>query len=186
MKLRQNNILKRRNYSIKKIIISSVALAALMVILALAPAQCGADPSDTTVSIVPVSQTVDPGDSFSIEITIDPGEPIAGAQIDILFDATYITVNSVSDGGMFDMWIASELEIDNTQGEVNNIIAFDLGSISSPGVFAVLECTAKMVPGTIPLVLDNVIVGDPEGFAVSVELIDASVTRGMVPGTMRR
>ncbi|RLF61197.1 MAG: hypothetical protein DRN16_03935, partial [Thermoplasmata archaeon] len=67
----------------------------------------------TLVIIDPASQIVTSGETFTVNITIDPGEPIAGAQADLLFDPSLITATAVIDGGMFDMWVDFNLEIDN-------------------------------------------------------------------------
>ena len=183
MKLRQKDILKRRDYNIKKIIVTSIALAALMVIATLASMPSGATSPDTAVSVVPDSTTVEPGDSFSLEIMINPGEPIAGAQVDVLFDPAYVTVNSVSDGGMFNMWYSAQLDIDNAAGEIRNIIAFETsGSVSTEGVFATLSFTATALPGESSVALANVVVGNPGGEAVTVTLVPGAVTvNGTIP-----
>ena len=52
--------------------------------------------------------------------------------------------------------------------------------MSSPGVFATIQMTAKSVDGTSPLDLSNVIVGDINGNPVSITVNDGSVTVGEV------
>ena len=130
----------------------------------------------TAVSVIPSSKVVNANESFTINITINPTEPIAGAQADLLFDPSLITVNSVTDGGMFGMWFNANLEIDNVNGAVRNISAIDFGSVTTPGVFAIIEFTAGSIDGISPLNLTNVIVGDPYGTAVSIMVNNGNVT----------
>ena len=138
-------------------------------------------PVTTFVNISPPTQTVSAGETFTVNITIDPGEPIAGAQADLLFDPSLITVNSVTDGGMFDMWFNANLEIDNVNGAVRNISAIDFGSVTTSGVFAIIEFTAGSIDGTSPLNLTNTIVGNPNGTAVSIMVNNGNVTVILYP-----
>ncbi len=123
---------------------------------------------ETFVEVNPSFQVVKEGENFAINITIRPGEPIAGAQVDIHFDPNLLTATSVTDGDLFDMWMSSQLEIDNVHGEIRNIIAFETaGNVFTEGVFATLHFTAKAsYPGESPINLTNVILGNPEGETV--------------------
>jgi len=107
--------------------------------------------------------------SFTVNIYIDPAEAVSGAQLDISFDPALLSATSVTNGGMFDMWYPSQLEIDNVAGEIRNIIAFKTsGSISTSGVFATLHFTSKTLSGMSSIILSNLIVGNPEGEEVTV------------------
>jgi hypothetical protein len=175
MKLRQKIVLERINYNVKKSVLLTTCFAILLVFFQVMITPAATNGPDTLVNVVPSNQLVDPEESFTVQITVDPGEPIAGAQADILFDPTLLTATGVTDGGMFDMWVSSQLEIDNINGEIRNILAFDLGSVTSPGVFAEISFTAKTLPGDSPVNLSNVIIGNPLGESIPVILSNGSV-----------
>jgi hypothetical protein len=130
----------------------------------------------TTLAIAPSTKSVYETQTFTVDITIDPVEEIAGAQVDLSFDPSLLTVESVADGGMFDMWFDFALEIDNDAGFVGNISAADFGAVSTPGTFAVVTFIAKTAGGPSPLVLSNVIVGSPEGQPIPVALMHGNMT----------
>ena len=131
---------------------------------------------ETTVWISPSTLIGDIGDSFAVDIVVDPAEAIAGIQTDIQFDPTFLTATSVTDGGMFNMWYPPQLHIDNANGEIRNITAFETsGSVSTEGVLATLHFTAKMLSGTSNIDFINVIVGNPEGEVVPVTLMPGEV-----------
>ena len=134
--------------------------------------------TNTQVNISPSVQQVNPEDPFVVNITIDPMEPIAGAQMDLCFDPSILTCNSVANGGMFDMWINSALEINNINGVISNIMAFDMGDVTSPGTFAIISFTAKDNPGISPVSLSNAIVGNPSGEPVPITLNNGVVLVG--------
>jgi hypothetical protein len=112
---------------------------------------------------------------FSIDIIIDPTELISGAQTDLSFDPSFITVDLVEDGGMFDMWVESQLQIDNENGIIKNIVAFDQGSVTTPGIFATITFSATAQQGTSSLDITNAIVGRPNGSPVPITTINSTV-----------
>jgi len=133
--------------------------------------------SQTQIRISPDSQTVSTGETFTVNIAIDPTEPIAGAQCDVQFDSSLLTALSVSDGGMFDMWFNGILEIDNTNGTIKNIIAFNLGGTTDEnGTLAVITFQSKSSPGTAYVNLENVELSNSGGTSVSVTISNGTVT----------
>jgi len=54
----------------------------------------------TIVSISPSTQTVPLGQTFTIDITIDPDVAIVGAQFDLSFDPSLVRANSVTEGNL--------------------------------------------------------------------------------------
>ncbi|MDD5779307.1 MAG: Ig-like domain-containing protein, partial [Candidatus Thermoplasmatota archaeon] len=106
-----------------------------------------------------------------------PGQPLAGAQCNVEFDPSLLMVTDVSDGGMFGMWFDALLEIDNTNGVVENIIAINLGgTTSTSGTLAVIEFEAKTSVGTSDINLDNVEISDQYGNPVAYSVTNGSVT----------
>jgi len=129
----------------------------------------------STIVYIAPSLAVSLEDTFTVHIGINPGEPIAGVQADIHFDPSLLTVTSVTNGGMFDMWVSNLLEIDNDMGLVRNIVAFDKGNVTESGIFATINVTAKTLDGLSTLNLVNVEIGDPDGNPVALSLYNGSV-----------
>ena len=142
----------------------------------------------TVVGVSPSTQTVSQGQTFTINITIDPGVAIAGAQFDLSFNPSLVSANSVTEGYLLKQNGASTYfspgTIDNTAGTITGVagaITTPGQTVSSPGVFATIQMTAKSVEGTLPLDISNVIVGDINGNPVSITVNDGSVTIGVSP-----
>jgi len=105
-----------------------------------------ADPS-SVVSVSPASQTVGPGDSFSIDIIVDPdGEGISGGQLYFAFDASVMQVDSVTAGNLFGAnYNEIGPTIDNVAGTVEHAIARQ-GATTPPtstGTFATITLTVN-------------------------------------------
>ena len=124
-----------------------------------------ANPSPV-VSVSPASQTVGPGDSFSIDIIVDPdGEGLSAGQLYFAFDASVMQVDSVTAGDLFG---ANYNEvgpfIDNVNGTVEHAIA-RIGATTPPtptGTFA-----------TITLTMD----GDaPQGMSYTLDITDIGLS----------
>ena len=151
----------------------------------------------TNVSVSPSTQTVSQGESFSINVSIEPDTAIAGAQCNLQFNSSLVQVNSVAEGELFKQKGANTVfipgTIDNTSGVVTGIYGFILNtegapkSISTPGTFAIISLTANnTAAGTSPLNLTDiphisVIVSSPEGTAVSIEVINGTVKVNRAP-----
>ncbi len=140
----------------------------------------------TVVSISPSTQTVSQGQTFTINITIDPYTDIAGAQFDLSFNSSLVSANSVVEGNLLKQDGASTYfrpgTIDNTAGTITGVacaITTPGETVSSPGVFATIQMNSKSVEGrTSALDLSNVIVGDINGNPVSITVNNGNVTVG--------
>ena len=102
-----------------------------------------------TVSVAPSSQEVGPGESFSVDIWIDPsGEGVSAASIVLTYDSGTILVDEVEMGNFLgdEPLLPEEFpKIDNTEGTVR-IDAARRGATSVPtlpGVFATITLTAR-------------------------------------------
>ena len=58
--------------------------------------------TETIVSIDPSSQSVSAGDTFTINVSCVPGQPIKSFELNISFDPSLLTANSVTEGDIFD------------------------------------------------------------------------------------
>ena len=127
------------------------------------------------------------GSLFAVNVTIDPKVAIAGTQFDLSFNPSLVSANSVTEGNLLKQGGAntyfSPRTIDNTAGTITGVagaITTPGQTMSSPGVFATIQMTAKSADGTSPLDLSNVIVGDINGNPVSITVNDGSVTVGEI------
>ena len=135
------------------------------------------------VTISPASQTVAPGQTFTVDVLVGPAVAIAGAQFDLLFDPSLVTAVSVAEGNLLnqggcDTFFLSGT-IDNDAGTITGVacvITTPGGTVSSPGILATITFTAGTTEGTSPLDLNNVIVGDKQGQGVTVYVNVGSVT----------
>ena len=131
--------------------------------------------SNTQVSVTPSATSVAAGATFSVAISIIPGQAVAGAQMNLTFNPKAVQVVSVAEGNIFK---AGETggnvpyfmpgSIDNVGGAVNNIVDVITGasSVITPGTFVTLTCVAVTAGQTSAFNLTNVIVGSPAGAAV--------------------
>jgi hypothetical protein len=131
----------------------------------------------TTVSIASPTESVDPGQQFTVSIAVVPGTAIAGMQFDLSFDPSLVTVESVKEGDLLGQGGASTFfnsgKIDNRAGTVTGVfgaITSPGGAISTQGTFATITLTARTQGESWPLSLSHVIVGDTGANPVSVSL----------------
>ena len=163
----------------------------IFITLVIAVTLCGigigsASAAATTVEILPSTRVVALGEEFTVNISVTPDRPIKAMQVDLSFDPSLVTVENVTNGGMFtDIFSAGT--IDNEAGRVTGMFgSLTKGATTSaPGTFAVISLKANSTnSGTTTLGLLNVIVVGPEGEVpstitngtVSVSVIPPSVT----------
>lgn len=162
-------------------ILGSIILFSLIISLSLIPGASAQ--SQTEVSVTPSSQTVSPGESFTIEIVVDPATEIAGVQFDLYFDPSLVSVDTVQEGNLLDQNGANNTyfqimgEKNNSTGELTGVAGaiLESTSVTSSGTFAIINMTAKNAEGTSSLNLKNVKVTAPDGSFVPITVNDGSV-----------
>ena len=130
----------------------------------------------SSISISPSTTTVAPGESFSLDVYIDPAQALTGSQFDLQY-SQLASIFTVNEG---DLFTAGELSttfqydsIDNAAGLLDNVYAAIVGSgsITSPGAMATIEMVAGSSSGVMDIGLSNVILSDansgPAGYTVS-------------------
>jgi hypothetical protein len=139
----------------------------------------------TTVSVSVPDSNVQPGQQFTINVTVATGSAIAGAQFSLAFNPAVVTVNSVVQGGLFTQGGASTYfssgTINNNNGTISKVFGIILGagqSVSQGGTLATINMTAGNNDGICALTLSNVVVGDPDSQPVTVSVVSNSVTVG--------
>jgi len=156
----------------------------LLLIVSFFPASTvlSADDGVTIVSVIPQNQTVFEGETFTVNITVDPAEAIAGVQFDLTFDPSLITVEEVTYGGIFGSnYYFRNGTIDNDNGTIEGVAGSMTpvdGGITSQGTFATVEFTAKGIGGISAISdieLSKVKVADPDVIPVAVAIENGSV-----------
>jgi hypothetical protein len=133
------------------------------------------------------------GETFTVDIVVDPDTEIAGAQFGLSFDPSVVTANGVTEGDFLSQSGASTYFIagiiDNVAGTITGVfgtIEAEGETVSQSGIFATISFTAGTAAGTSALALTNVIVGDLQGQAVDIEVADGSVTVASAAGHLSK
>ena len=118
---------------------------------------------------------------IEVAISINPKEAIAGAQFDMSFDPSMLSVDWMAEGDLFSEYDTyfNPGVIDNTNGTLKNVISLITtpgGSTTNQGNIAIVAIRAKTIPGETPLNLSNVIVGRPDATPIDVTIINTTVT----------
>ncbi len=137
---------------------------------------------NAVVSVSVPAGAIDPGEQFTIGISVVPNNAIAGIQFDLSFNPAIVTMESIAEGNLLNQSGASTYfnsgEINNVDGTVTGVF----GAIISPGqtvaqagTFAVITMTAGSTGGSSPLTLSNVVVGDVDSQSVPVSAINVTI-----------
>ncbi len=119
----------------------------------------------STISISPSSTVVEPGDSFTIDVYIDPTQSLTGSQFDLYY-SQLASVSSAHEGDLFTLSNLSTTfgyeSIDNTIGILNNVYSAILGcgTISTPGTMTTINMVAGSNTGILDIGLSGVILSD--------------------------
>jgi len=136
-----NNVLIKR-YRLN-ILSSSILLMIIISILFVSVPIPVSAIGDTIIKINPSSQSISVGDTFQIQIEVDPTEPIKGVSCSLEFDSSIVTVNSVTPGEMFAM--SDGGSINNASGKITGIFGLFIGdtTVNLSGILATVNLTAK-------------------------------------------
>lgn len=146
--------------------------------LLVSPGTCTAAASSMTLSLS--SQVISPGDTFTVDVFVEPDVAIAGMQFDLEFDGTLFHVDDVTEGDLFTQsgpntfFNSGSIE----PGLLSNVYGVILGpsNVSTPAVFATITMVVDTEDiATSQLNLTNVIISDPIGHAVEVEIINTTI-----------
>ena len=136
----------------------------------------------SNIIVTPSSKIVNTGQTFSINISIDPmGNPIAGAELSLLYDGSLLNVNNVTEGTFFKQNGSSTIfnggVIENPSGKVNNIYGSVPGpyNVTNEGTFIVIDLTAIGSSGTPMVNISDIMIIDQAGNRVAFNLTNGSV-----------
>ena len=165
------------------------ALASIVILLFVVSTSI-ASIGETAFIISTPASSIPLGESFSINILIEPDRPIAGAQLNLKFNSSLIVVNSVEEGNLFKQngskTIFNAGNIDNTAGTVSHIWGNILNTsgtpknVSTSGTFAVINLTPYYRAGVSNLSLIDVhpisiMVADSSGNPVPANITNATI-----------
>ncbi|WP_167879539.1 PGF-pre-PGF domain-containing protein [Methanococcoides sp. NM1] len=146
----------------------------LLIILS-SPALASSD-----VTLAPISQTVEVGDTFTISVFVSPDRPIAGMQFDLIFDRSLVNVRSVTEGDLLNQKGAFVFfdsgNIANSQGRVDSVygLLIDKTTVTSSGTFAIISLSS-IDSGVCNFKLSNVVVSDSNGNAIPINVVNSNV-----------
>ena len=168
----------------------------LMIVFAISPVMLSGTLSpdkvsaagDVVISISPSTQVVTSGETFTVNIAVEPNNAIAGLQFDMTFDPSLVTVNEVQEGNLLTQNGATSYfypgNIDNIAGTITGafgVITTPGQTVSTSGTFATINLTAGTQGGTCPITLSNVVAGDIDANALSTSVIDGTFTINLPP-----
>ena len=138
--------------------------------------------ANAVVSVTVPEGSLQPGEQFSIGISVDPNNDIAGMQFNLGFDPDLVTVNSITEGNFLnqngDTTYFSSGQINNVAGTVSGVFGAILNpgqAVASSGAFATITITAGDTAGTCLFSLSNVVIGDVDSQSVPVTLVNESI-----------
>ncbi|KGK97737.1 hypothetical protein LI82_08130 [Methanococcoides methylutens] len=133
---------------------------------------------------MPISQSVDAGQNFSVGVYLDPDSPVAGVQFDLSYDSELVKAVQISEGEFLRqegaiVWF-NPGEVESSNGDINSVygLILDKTSVTEPGYFAMIQMVAGNISGTSSLELSNVVVSDTQGQIIPIDVVDGSVSIG--------
>jgi hypothetical protein len=156
--------------------LSKIAIYILALIVLAGQAQAA------SIALSPSSKTVTQGQTFILNVSIDPlGAAISGAQFNLAYNRSILNVNSITEGNIFKQNGTSTFfnsgTINNSIGTVENIFGVILGpyNISNSGTFISVNITAIGSSGSTGINLSNIIISSPEGIALPLNIANGSI-----------
>ncbi|WMW22540.1 cohesin domain-containing protein [Methanolobus mangrovi] len=145
----------------------------------------------TSVSILPSSQTVVTGEDFTLQVYIEPDTAIYGLQLDLSYDNSLVTINSIEEGNFFASSNSPVMfnsgNIDESTGTVSQIYgALIMGDgIINEGIFCTINLEAKSDYGPCQLRITDFVLGDEQGKELPVTTFDSIISITDSSGTFK-
>ncbi|WP_319508091.1 cohesin domain-containing protein [uncultured Methanolobus sp.] len=144
----------------------------------------------TSVSILPSTQTVAPGEDFALQVYIEPDTTIYGLQLDMSYDHSLVTVNSIEEGNFFadgnSPVMFNSGNIDESAGTVSQIYgALIMGDgVINDGIFCTINLEAKSDSGPCQLRITDLVLGDEHGKELPATTFDSIISIKASSGTV--
>jgi hypothetical protein len=134
------------------------------------------------ISVSPARQNVSIGDSFTINVTVDPaGAEIYGAQFTLYFNTTIVNATAQTQGTFLAQDGASTIVMINEGNSTIGTIEYGEtrwgveDGVTGPGTLASISFKA-VGPGTSELTLSQVVLSDPNSTSVATASSNGTVT----------
>lgn len=135
------------------------------------------DPLSNSVSVVAESEIIS-SETFIINITCSPTEHIKSYEVELSFDPSVFTVNSVTEGDFFNGYdtFFNNGTIDNIDGMISDVYGLIVGSgtVDSAGVLISLSCTV-VSEGSCAVTITSVGLTNESAY-LSVNTVNETVT----------
>ncbi|NQT71780.1 MAG: hypothetical protein HQ553_03295 [Chloroflexi bacterium] len=155
----------------------------LMGITGLSLPSTGSSAETATIDVSVSTDTVGGGETFTVDIMVTPNNSIAGAQFDLSFDSSLVTVDSVEEGNLLSRDGASTYfnsgNTDNQAGSITGVAGAIITpgeTVSTAGTLATITMTAKTSDGTSAFVLSNVVIGSAQGQSIQSTINNGEIT----------
>ncbi|MFA5102306.1 MAG: cohesin domain-containing protein [Candidatus Thermoplasmatota archaeon] len=163
---------RKRNSILATVVIS------LLFFIGLLPFHVTAD-DPTLVSVTPSNMTVTAGQTFTLDISCIPGQPMKAYELEVSFNPALLHVNSVIEGTIFTGYTTffNPGIINNNTGRIIDIYGLIMGSgsVSTPGTLVSLSFTAQMISGTSTINLLQVGITNDTAY-VPIMVTDGTIT----------
>ena len=135
--------------------------------------------SSTIVSINPSTQSVSTDEDFNVDVYCNPDEPVKAYEFKMLFNASLIQANLVTEGDIFSGYSTfyNSGIINNSEGSIINVFGLIIGqgNVTDPGTLVTISCTAKSNIGSSNLTLYDVGITNETNY-ISIITIDGYIT----------
>ena len=119
-----------------------------------------ADQPSTEIHLAPQTQTISPGESFTVDIYVEPAQPVKAVEFKLSFNPSLLLANEVTEGDLFTGYTTffNSGTIDNTNGDITKVsgLIVGQGNVTDPGIFVTISFTAKQTTGSSSLDLYEV------------------------------
>jgi hypothetical protein len=151
-------------------------LAVVTLVMGLAGCPPPEQKMNTQLKVTPSKDIVRQGEEFTVAIEVIPGDAVnvAGLQLNILFSDEALRVDSIQGGNFLTqngdpIYFVPGVIGPSSVVKIVGVIVEPGKSVSSPGTFAILNCTALNAGRTSNFQLQGVIVGDVEANSLPLE-----------------
>ncbi len=164
-----------------KTVIKNVVTGFLLILVSLFSWGRASADSNTVFKVI-APDAVGYGEQFTIQIVVEPGVDIAGAQFSLLYDPAVVAIDSVKEGNLLKQDGAATYFARGTVDSITGRVAGVAGAIITPGqtvseagVFADITVTAGTKGCICEFKLDEVVAGDISGQTVELVVVNKAV-----------
>ena len=161
--------------------IRKIAVASVLMVLLFLIGSCQIASAMSSVSVSPQTITASAGDTFSVDIIVDPaGSGVYGADCKLRFDSTILNATSQTGGTFLDQGGADTIEVQNSIDNTAGMVRYGetrigdpevVGSATEKGMLATITFEA-IGSGTTDIKLESKLSDS------SVQLIDVTTSDG--------